>query len=84
LLPRRCCGPCPPPQRLRRRTYTTRRRHSSNKRSSNRPKVQRPASACREVRGMMGRARPRALGAYGRCGGASRQTGAHASQGAAP
>jgi hypothetical protein len=43
LLPRRCCGPCPPPRRPRRRRL-------SSKRPSNRLKVRRLASASKEVR----------------------------------
>jgi hypothetical protein len=54
LLPRHCCGPCPPPRCPRRETCTARRRRLSSKRMSNRPKVRRPASASREVRGTTG------------------------------
>jgi hypothetical protein len=54
LLPRRCCGPCPPPRRPRRGTCTARCRRLSSKRPSNRPKVRRPASASREARGTTG------------------------------
>jgi hypothetical protein len=84
LLPRRCCGPCPPPRHPRHGTCTARRRRSSSKRPSNRPKVRRPASASREARGTTGARKARALGAHGRRSGASRQPGAHAGQGAAP
>jgi hypothetical protein len=54
LPPQHCCGPCLPPRRPRRGTCTGRRRRSSSKRPSNRPKAQRPASANRGARGMMG------------------------------
>jgi hypothetical protein len=54
LLPRHCCGPCPPPRRPRRGTCTAKRRHSLSKRPSNRPKARRPASAIGERAGMMG------------------------------
>jgi hypothetical protein len=52
--PQHCCGPCPPLRCPRRGTCTARRRRSSSKRPSNRPKAQRPASANRGARGMMG------------------------------
>jgi hypothetical protein len=54
LLPRHCCGPCPPPRHPRHGTCTTRRRPLLSKRPSNRPKVRCPASANREVRGTTG------------------------------
>jgi hypothetical protein len=49
-----CCGPCPLPQRPRRGTCTAKRRRSLSKRTCNRPRARRPASASMGARGMMG------------------------------
>jgi hypothetical protein len=52
-----CCKPCLLPRRPRRRTCTARRRRSLSRRSCNRPRARRLASASREARGTTGACR---------------------------
>jgi hypothetical protein len=84
LPPQRCYGPCPP---LDARGKEPAPRGAGAYRASDRPtgrKLGVPHPSAGERAGRRGCARPRAIGAYGRHSGASRQPEAHVDQGAAP